>query len=262
MKLDKEHWKDLDLNVDSLWLIGPRAKGGKHNNLYHGNFVPQIPNQMIRRFTEEGDLVLDMFVGSGTTLFECENLKRNFIGFDINQSIIDEVNCKMSNVSDIQYVIHNIDISKESEVKNSIESDLKSYKKPKVDLIISHPPYWDIIKFTDKEEDLSHISDLKTFIEVYVSTVKNVWQYLKSKKYFILVIGDIYKESEIVPLSFYLMYAIKKNFNCKLKGIVVKDMIGNRAKIGQESLWKYRALRNGTFLFKHEYVFVFKKEGV
>ena len=56
------------------------------------------------------------------------------------------------------------------------------------------------------------------------------------------------------------MYAIKKAVKCQLKGIVVKDMVGNRGKIGAESLWRYRALKNGNFLFKHEYIFVFKKQ--
>lgn len=68
MKFDKSKWKELDINVDSLWIMGPRAKGGKHENVYHGNFAPQIPNQMIRRYTEEGGNVLEMFMGSGTTL--------------------------------------------------------------------------------------------------------------------------------------------------------------------------------------------------
>lgn len=54
MKFDKSKWKELDINVDSRWIMGPRAKGGKHENVYHGNFAPQIPNQMIRRYTEEG----------------------------------------------------------------------------------------------------------------------------------------------------------------------------------------------------------------
>ena len=79
MKFDKSKWKELDINVDSLWIMGPRAKGGKHENVYHGNFAPQIPNQMIRRYTEEGGNVLEMFMGSGTTLFECETLGRNYI---------------------------------------------------------------------------------------------------------------------------------------------------------------------------------------
>lgn len=106
MKLDKENWKELDINVDSLWLIGPRAKGGKHSNFYHGNFVPQIPNQMIRRYTEEGDVVVDLFMGSGTTLFECENLNRKYIGFDINSKVLDFVNDRMKD-STAQFFIHN-----------------------------------------------------------------------------------------------------------------------------------------------------------
>ena len=65
------------INVDSLWIIGPRAKGGMRNNSYHGNFAPQIPNDLIRRFTEKGDIVLDMFSGSGTVLFECIPLNPN-----------------------------------------------------------------------------------------------------------------------------------------------------------------------------------------
>ena len=49
MGLDLSNWKDIDLNVDSLWMMGPRAKGGKRENNYHGNFAPQIPNEMIQR---------------------------------------------------------------------------------------------------------------------------------------------------------------------------------------------------------------------
>jgi DNA modification methylase len=76
-------------------LIDKRASSGKHENVYHGNFIPQIPNNLIRRYTKEEDVVLDIFMGSGTTLFECETLNRNFIGFDINQKIIDYVTNKM-----------------------------------------------------------------------------------------------------------------------------------------------------------------------
>ncbi len=99
MKFDKSKWKELDINVDSLWIMGPRAKGGKHKNVYHGNFAPQIPNQMIRRYTEEGGNVLEMFMGSGTTLFECETLGCNYIGFDINDEIINYVESKMDSAA-------------------------------------------------------------------------------------------------------------------------------------------------------------------
>lgn len=247
-----------DINVDSLWLIGPRAKGGKRENNYHGNFVPQIPEQMMRRFTDKGDVVLDMFMGSGTVLYEAERFARSYIGFDINDEIIAKVQAKMVG-SNAKYLIHNCDITNSEEVSLALSDDLIRLEKTGVDLIMAHPPYLDIIKFTDKEEDLSHISDVNHFIELYIKGVKNVWPFLKDNQYFVLVIGDLWRNGEVVPLGFYLMYAIKKAVKCKLKGIVVKDMVGNRGKIGSEALWKNRALKNGNFLFKHEYIFVFKK---
>ena len=68
------------------------------------------------------------------------------------------------------------------------------------------------------------------------------------------------KNSEVLPLAFYCMDMIKRNFAVKLKGIVVKNIEGNRGKIGQNNIWKYRALNSDYFIFKHEYIFVFKKE--
>ena len=47
--IDIENWRDSDVNTDSLWLIGERAKTGKHKNIYHGNFIPQIPYQLLAR---------------------------------------------------------------------------------------------------------------------------------------------------------------------------------------------------------------------
>jgi DNA modification methylase len=94
--LDLKNWKELDINTDSLWLISERDKSGKHKNVYHGNFIPQIPNQLLKRFTKTNDVVLEPFMGSGTTLFECEKLERRYIGFDINPAMLEYVNDAMS----------------------------------------------------------------------------------------------------------------------------------------------------------------------
>jgi DNA modification methylase len=128
MKFDKAHWKELDINIDSLWIIGPRAKGGKRENNYHGNFCPQVPDNLIRRYTEENEIVVDLFMGSGTTLYECETLKRNYIGFDINQDIIDVVESKMTDCKDIQFYINNCDVTNSTKFSQAIESNLSSFK--------------------------------------------------------------------------------------------------------------------------------------
>jgi hypothetical protein len=259
MKFDKDHWKELDINVDSLWLIGPRAKGGKRENIYHGNFTPQVPNNLIRRYTEPGEIVIDLFMGSGTTLYECETLNRNYIGYDINDDIINHVKTKMDDDCPINYAINKCDVTDSDSFDAATESALSAMGKQKADFLIVHPPYLDIIHFTDQSCDLSNINDIDDFIDKFIISMSNAIKYLKSNRHFAIVVGDLYRNSEVVPLGFYLMDAISKNFKCKLKGIVVKDMVGNRAKLNSENLWHYKALKSDYFIFKHEYIFVFRK---
>ena len=75
--LDLKEWKSIDVNTDSLWIIDKRDNSGIHNANYHGNFVPQIPRELMQRFTKKGDFVLDTFLGGGTTLIETQRLERN-----------------------------------------------------------------------------------------------------------------------------------------------------------------------------------------
>lgn len=248
---------DSDINVDSLWIIGPRAKGGKRENNYHGNFVPQIPSDLIRRFTNTGDVVLEPFMGSGTTLFECERLERKYIGFDINHKIVELVNQKM--IGEYKdYFIHQIDSGSQL-AEEKISEDLVSFSRSNVDLILVHPPYYDIIKFTNQECDLSNAKSIDDFKIQFINIIQRSFKYLRKNGHLAVVVGDLYRNSEVVPLGFIIMNEILNNFRCKLKGIVIKDMVGNRAKIGLEALWRKRALKSDYYLFKHEYIFVFRK---
>lgn len=259
-ELDLKSWKELDINVDSLWLINERDKTGKHANVYHGNFIPQIPNQLIKRYTKTNEIILDPFMGSGTTLFECENLNRRFIGFDINTGMIEFVRSKMQNSKQINFAIDDCDVTSKEKFDNKIQDYLKKFNSKNVHFVILHPPYMDIIKFTDKKEDLSQISDVPIFINTFKKAVDHSIQYLQKSRYFAIVVGDVYKNSEIIPLAFYVLDSIKSNFKVKLKGIIVKNIEGNRGKIGKNSIWRYRALKSDYYIFKHEYILVFKKE--
>ncbi len=65
---DMENWKDDcdDIITDSLWVINERDKSWKHSNFYHWNFIPQIPNQLIRRYTKKWDWFFYPFLWSAT----------------------------------------------------------------------------------------------------------------------------------------------------------------------------------------------------
>ncbi len=255
--LNIENWKECDINTDSLWLIRERDKSGKHENFYHGNFIPQIPNQLIRRYTKKGEMIFEPFMGSGTTLFECEKLERKYIGFDINPKIVEYVRQKMSDDSDLnKFFIEECNSLDSQEVCDAFSKS----ETENVQFVLMHPPYLDIVKFTDNPDDLSQINNLKVFIGKFRTVCENSLKYLDKNRYFALVVGDVYKNGEVLPLAFYCMDMLKRYFKVKLKGIVVKNIEGNRGKIGQNSIWKYRALNSDYFIFKHEYIYVFKKE--
>ena len=83
---------------------------------------------------------------------------------------------------------------------------------------------------------------------------------MERDRHLAIVIGDKYSNSEWVPLGFYLMQeTMQRSSDLRLKGILVKNMANNRAKLQQENLWRYRALVGGFYIFKHEYILLFHK---
>lgn len=257
--IDISRWKEYIENIwlDSLWIINKRDNSKKHSGFYHGNFVPQIPRQLILRYTKKYDTVLDLFCGSGTTIFEAEDLERNAIGVDLNQEMIDYVNSKIDKHSNI--FLENIcEDSSKKECFYKINEVLNKNNKKFVDLVILHPPYFDIIKFSNNKNDLSNSNNFLDFIKKFILIVKQAKEVLKKDGYLSVVIGDKYQNGEIIPMGFYCMNEIKK-LGFVLKGVIIKNMEGNRAKAGKDNIWKYRALSSDYFIFKHEYIFIFKK---
>tara|TARA_Y100001968_G_scaffold122560_2_gene111506 strand:- start:430 stop:1467 length:1038 start_codon:yes stop_codon:yes gene_type:complete len=258
--LNLNQWKRYDdIITDSLWLIDKRDSSGEHSASYWGNFIPQIPAQLIKRYTKKNEWVLDTFLGSGTTMIESIRQNRNCIGIELNPKVIKNTKKiiekeKQNNKSDSLTTI----IEGDSK-KINLKKYLNEHNQKKVQLIIMHPPYWDIIKFSDNEKDLSNSESVELFLEDFGKIVDNVSSYLDRDRYFAVVIGDKYTKGEWMPLGFYVMNEILKR-NYKLKSLVVKNFDDTSAKVGQEKLWRYRALRGGFYIFKHEYILLFQKK--
>ena len=74
-KIDKVDWECIDADTQYL-------THGIHR--YSGKFIPQIARNAIEVTTKKNDLVLDLYVGSGTTLLEASMLQRKSIGVDLS----------------------------------------------------------------------------------------------------------------------------------------------------------------------------------
>ncbi|MBA7472972.1 hypothetical protein ES707_08304 [subsurface metagenome] len=252
-------WKEYDdIITDSLWVLDKRDTTGAHLGWYWGNFIPQIPHQMMLRYTKKGDWVLDTFVGSGTTLIECRRLGRNGIGIELNPDVAGkakELVKKEFNKYDVTTEI----IPDDSRTAN-VERILGKYGVEQVQLLIMHPPYYDIIDFSRDSRDLSRAGSVDEFLRMFGEVMDNVTPFLEKGRYFALVIGDKYSKGEWIPLGFYCMSEVLKR-EYLLKSIIVKNFEETRAKRNQKELWRYRALVGGFYVFKHEYIMLFKKKG-
>ena len=125
-------------------------------------------------------------------------------------------------------------------------------------LVILHPPYHDIITFSDNPHALSTAQTTEDFLRMFGEVVDNATPLLESGRYLAVVIGDKYERGEWLPLGFACMQEILER-DYRLKSIVVKNFDQTRAKRDQKQLWRYRALAGGFYVFKHEYVLVFQK---
>jgi len=252
-------WKEYDdVITDSLWVLDKRDTTGAHIGWYWGNFIPQIPHQMMLRYTKKGDWVLDAFVGSGTTLIECRRLERNGIGIELNTVTAEKAKELVEKEPNKHGVTTEV-ISDDSRTAN-IEKVLGKYGIKQVQLLIMHPPYYDIIKFSKEPRDLSQAKSVGEFLKMFGDVVDNATPFLEKGRYFALVIGDKYSKGEWIPLGFYCMDEVLKR-GYLLKGIIVKNFEETRGKRNQKELWRYRALVGGFYVFKHEYIMLFKKKG-
>ncbi len=250
-------WKEYDeIITDSLWIIPKRDTSGAHLGWYWGNFIPQIPRQMMLRYTKKGDWVLDTFVGSGTTLIECRRLGRHGIGIELNPEITKRARELLRQEDNPHSVSTEIIIGDAKKV--DFQKILGQFGIQQVQLLIMHPPYDNIISFSEDRNDLSNCETIEEFLESFGAAVDNASPVLEEGRYFALVIGDKYAKGEWIPLGFYCMQEVLKR-GYSLKSIVVKNLDKTRAKREQKELWRYRALLGGFYVFKHEYIFVFRK---
>jgi DNA modification methylase len=240
----------FELQTTTVWSFPQRGHWATHKSDYRGNFAPQVPRNLIEMYSQEGDSILDPMVGGGTTLIEAKLTARHALGVDINPDAI-----KLSEES-LNFNHHPFTKQK---VMIGDARNLSFLKDNSFDLIITHPPYMNIIRYSDGNipADLSNISNLTKFCDEIEIIAKELFRVLKPDKYCAILIGDTRKGKHFVPLAFNVMQRFLK------AGFVLKeDIIKIQHNCTTTGQWKNKAKQQGFYLIMHEHLFVFRKPKV
>lgn len=258
--IDLSRWREYDhVWTDSLWHIQARDRTGGHQLDYHGNFVPQIATQAYLRYTQKSDIVLDLFLGSGTSALEAIRLNRRFVGVELKADLVATVQAKIP-PDLLGSRIHILEGDSTSEdVLARVQDTLDTMGAEYAQMLVLHPPYFDIIPFSDNPAGLSNAPTLEEFLDRFETVARHGFDVLERDRFAVLVIGDKYTKGELIPLGFYCLERMQRS-GFRPKAVVVKNIAGNERGKGRSSnLWRYRALAGGYYIFKHEYVMVFQK---
>lgn len=88
--------KDWMKNQIGVWQFMYEPRDIRDKSVHPAVFPIAMAKRVIEQFTHKGELVLDPFVGSGTTLLAAQDLDRNALGFDLKQEYVDLSNSRVS----------------------------------------------------------------------------------------------------------------------------------------------------------------------
>ena len=241
--------EESQIQTTTVWSFPNRGKWLTHSSKYRGNWAPQIPNNLIQLYSKAGDVVLDPMVGSGTTMIEAKSLGRKGFAFDIHPEVVELAReaCKFP-------------LDKkcfEPVIEQGDARHLEKVESDSVDLVVTHPPYLNIIRYGKKttDGDLSAISNLAKFCNDIEKVARECFRVLKPGKYCAILIGDTRRRRHFVPLAFSVM-------QCFLRaGFILKeDVIKLQHNCSTTRYWNSQA--RDFLLIMHEHLFVFRKPDV
>lgn len=236
--------EEFNLETTSIWNFPERGNWASHNPTYRGNWSPYVPRNVILRYSKDNDLVLDQFIGGGTTAIEALLLNRNVIGLDINPSAVELTRKNIINISS----------DCKSRIIVSDACNMSFLKDEVIDLICTHPPYSNIIEYSkDIINDLS-LLDEGEFLMSMRKVAKESYRVLKKDKYMAFLMADIRKNGFLIPLG-YKTLNIFLEAGFKLKEIIIKV----QHNCSSTPKWTNKSKQYNFLLIAHEYLYVLKK---
>lgn len=258
------HPNNFGLERTTLWDFPRRGDWAVHSSDYRGNWAPAIPRNLILQYTREGDLVVDAFVGGGTTLIEAWLLGRPSIGLDLSKLAIQTATVRLNEMEQLARGDDRVCLKPELRPKviegNALELTsvlmAEGVGPGQVKLVCAHPPYLDSLPYTGSNpDDLALLTDPSRFFDAMRRFALEARTALRPDGVCAILIGDVRKRGKTVPLGLRTLDSFLA-IGFEVDDIVVKTQHRDR------SSEFYMGRSNGRLLLAHEYLFILRNKSL
>lgn len=230
--LSGKEWLKSQLGV---WEFYYEKRDIRDKKLHPATFPISLAKRVIEVFSHEGGLVVDPFVGSGTSLVAAKDLNRNAVGFDLHQKYISLSNSRISEK----------DAFKKAEqiaIVDDAKNIPKYFKDETIDLLWTSPPYANLLNRKRKnksrrdrkndqlgqiEQYSQHERDLGILSLIdYTQEMGNIFEkllpLLKRKAHCVINVPDMWWENERITIHISLVEELRKR-GYELRNIIIWD---------------------------------------
>ncbi|MHA2295297.1 MAG: DNA methyltransferase [Candidatus Hodarchaeales archaeon] len=273
--LTAKEWIKAQVGV---WEFYYEKRDIRNKKLHPATFPLSLAKRVIELFTHKGELIVDPFVGSGTTLLAAKDLERNAVGFDLKDDFIELSKSRLTQAKLNEF----FDADKHHKPPEQLafrEDARKCYRYLKDDtikLVFTSPPYANLLnrkrknksrrgnlrkneQFLDVEQYSQDSRDLGILEhDQYESEIEKIYRNLLPKVvplgHVVVNIGDMWWENKRIPLHISIIRAIEKaGFEFRNTIIWDRNNIVNRIGIFG---WPSNYITMGTTF---EYILHFRK---
>ncbi len=246
--------KDWLKNSISVWNDITKSKEEKATK-HPASFPEMLIDRLLAIFLNgSSKLVLDPFLGTGTTLAAAAKRRHYGIGFELYADFIKIATERIAPFGDMCQV-----------VADSALNMARYVNDTSVDIVITSPPYWNILnrrrtvdkkeirKYGTSEIDLGNIDDYDNFLDALTQVMRGVYLALKPRAYCVVNVMDIRIKDKLYPFHSDL-YTRLGAVGLQLDDIIIWNRSGeynNLIPLGYP--YKFRINR------VHEYLLIFQK---
>jgi len=233
----------------AIWELYYEGRDVRDKDIHPAVFPIALPKKCIELFTHKGELVLDPFVGIGTTLIAARDLGRNAVGFDLNLSYIDFANKRLAQ----ENMLFSAENTKQIAICDDAINIPKYLNGETVSLCVTSPPYANMLnherlnkslrsdlrtnkhykKVQQYSNDLRDLGTmkLKEYINALAKIYEGILPLLKPRAHCVININDLWENNHRYPTHSYIIEAMER-VGYELRNIIIWDKRNLVNKVG------------------------------